>query len=388
MTCISRESEFKLSILTLVMGNGDPEHLGATGGSDLNESHDSTTKSSSSTLDHFYRVGKKIGLAGEALADFVKFQQNLDREERCRKRDHERSMAELEVQRAEIEKQRSDITSLSSASKSQKGSQGGPIPKLPKFNCDKDDIDSYLWRFENYARMRGWSRDSWAVYLGALLEGKSLEVYARLPNEHSQDYEKLKKALLVQFQMTRDGFKTKFHTTRQSKEETFSQFASRTSNYFDRWLDLSEVDKTFKGLRNFMVMERCLHNSPVELVTFIREHDVKSLEDAIARAEIYEAAHASKRNSLTRDKFKTSSNSNNNTKPQASKGQGQTSSTQGQSQTRTFRPGQQGSFKRCFKCGSPNHFKRDCGKSQSGNVAVVEDIPTPVPEKSEDESAE
>ena len=41
-----------------------------------------------------------------------------------------------------------------------------------------------------------WRRDQWAVYLSALLKGKALEVYSRLPIKDAQDYEVLKDALL------------------------------------------------------------------------------------------------------------------------------------------------------------------------------------------------
>jgi hypothetical protein len=75
-------------------------------------------------------------------------------------------------------------------------------PKLVSFDETRDDMDSYIHRFEQYARVQGWTKDTWAVYLGALLKGKSLVVYARLPRKEAQEYETLKVALLKRFNKT------------------------------------------------------------------------------------------------------------------------------------------------------------------------------------------
>ena len=75
-------------------------------------------------------------------------------------------------------------------------------PKLPYFEETKDKMDSYLSRFEKYAVANKWDRSIWAVYLSALLKGRALEVYDRLSVADANDYEKLKDALLKNFDMT------------------------------------------------------------------------------------------------------------------------------------------------------------------------------------------
>lgn len=49
---------------------------------------------------------------------------------------------------------------------------------MPFLDKSKDDIDSYLRRFERYAKAQKWKEDSWAVNLSALLQGRALDVYA------------------------------------------------------------------------------------------------------------------------------------------------------------------------------------------------------------------
>jgi len=51
-------------------------------------------------------------------------------------------------------------------------------PKVPFFYESKDDIDSYLRRFERYSQLQKWPKKDWAFYLGALLKGRSLDVIA------------------------------------------------------------------------------------------------------------------------------------------------------------------------------------------------------------------
>ena len=49
------------------------------------------------------------------------------------------------------------------------------------FDDRVDDMDAFLHRFEVYADSKGWKKGKWAVYLSALLKGKALDVYSRLP---------------------------------------------------------------------------------------------------------------------------------------------------------------------------------------------------------------
>ena len=74
----------------------------------------------------------------------------------------------------------SSVHSVSHATKKIRG------PKMKAFD-ERDDIDSHLHRFERYAELQGWKKTAWAIYLAALLKGKALDVYARLPADQAQD---------------------------------------------------------------------------------------------------------------------------------------------------------------------------------------------------------
>ena len=118
-------------------------------------------------------------------------------------------MGQLEVQRAsfktELEKQKCE--KLAHARD----------PNLPCFEESKDKMDSYLSRFEKYATANKWDRNVRAAYLSALLKGRALDVYDRLSTEDAADFDKLKEALLKNFDMTERGFRKKFRYSRPER---------------------------------------------------------------------------------------------------------------------------------------------------------------------------
>ena len=82
-------------------------------------------------------------------------------------------------------------------------------PKIPAFNEGKDEMDSYLLRFERYATAQKWEPETWATGLSALLQGKALHVYALMPKEYALNYDKLNVSLLKRYELTEEGFKRK-----------------------------------------------------------------------------------------------------------------------------------------------------------------------------------
>ena len=96
-------------------------------------------------------------------------------------------------------------------------------PKMAPFD-ERDDMGSYIHIFERNAVLQGWRKRDWAVYLAALLKGKALDVYARLPPVHAQDYDELKQALLKRYALTEEGYKQKFYESKPKKENRHNSF--------------------------------------------------------------------------------------------------------------------------------------------------------------------
>ena len=147
------------------------------------------------------------------------FQQQRDYEFKCQLqvRQHEDELERLEAQKA-LTQPRETIKAKA--------------PKIPAFNEGKDEMDSYLLRFERYATGQKWEPDTWATGLSALLQGKALDVYALMPKEDALNYDKLKVALLKRYELTEEGFKRKYKKCRPENGETFQQFTTRMKSYF------------------------------------------------------------------------------------------------------------------------------------------------------------
>ena len=79
----------------------------------------------------------------------------------------------------------------------------------------------------------------WAAYLSALLKGRALDVYDRLSTEDAAEFDKLKDALLKNFDMTDRGFI--FRYSRPERSKTFIQFSSRLCSYLNKWLTMAKV---------------------------------------------------------------------------------------------------------------------------------------------------
>ena len=193
---------------------------------------------------------------------------------------HLELMGQLEVQRAtfktELEKQKSK--KLSHARD----------PKLPYFEESKDKMDSYLSRFEKYATANKWDKNVWAAYLSALLKGRALDVYDRLSTEDAANYDKLKDALLKNFDMTERGFRKKFRYSRPERPETFIQFSSRICSYLNKWLIMAKIEKSFEAVCDFMAPDQFLEACSRELFVHLKPKAFENL-DAMAKDLFAEA---------------------------------------------------------------------------------------------------
>ena len=149
-----------------------------------------------------------IGLQGKDIAQYVKEQQALDREERAAWREVQERQVEIRIAELQAEdKKRADESHIKiqigqiEAAKGQakieadkelalkelelKAQQNqacsilaatstprnkdAKSPKLPSFIDEKDELDSYLLRFKHYAENASWEKDTWAIKLSALL---------------------------------------------------------------------------------------------------------------------------------------------------------------------------------------------------------------------------
>ena len=267
-----------------------------------------------------------IGLQGKDIAEYVTRQQTLDREERAEWRnirmaelqaedkkradelqaEREKKADEIKVQMAKIEadkelalkemelqaRQAQAQVTASSATTPPPRNKDAKSPKLPSFIDEKDELDSYLLRFERYAENASWEKDTWAIKLSALLTGRAMDVYTRMSNADASDYDKLKKALLTRYNYTEDGYRKRFREATPENEETPDQFVIRLKNYLAKWLELSgSSPQNFDALIDLIVKEQFINACSEDLAMYLLERGPKDLVELTTWAQKYLIAH-------------------------------------------------------------------------------------------------
>ena len=271
------------------------------------------------------------------------FQQQRDYEFKCQLQDrqHEDELERLEAQKA-LTQPRETIKAKA--------------PKIPAFNEGKDEMDSYLLRFERYATAQKWEPDTWATGLSALLQGKALDVYALMPREDALNYDKLKVALLKRYELTEEGFKRKYKKCRPENGETFQQFTTRMKSYFTRWIDMASIEKSYEGLQDLILREQLTFICNRDLELFLRERGPKSLEQANKLADQYKEARYVDIVSLTyknNGRSMSRSNSESRSRSRSPIRRGPNQGNQGYPRVR------------CYNCGGP-HVRRFCPQLKQG----------------------
>lgn len=238
-------------------------------------------------------IGSQLGLSGVELRTWIENEQAKQRAERAAEREaskeadeRTRQILELKLKlqegaQSESARINTDSMSLPSAA----SSVLNPQKLLPLFDERRDDLHAYLQRFERVATGQDWPQEKWALAVSMCLSGEALTVIGRMTAADSLDYEKVKKALLQRFRFTAQGYQEKFRKARAEDGETGRQLAARLSGYFDHWIDMANVSRTFDSLRDHMVAEQFIRCCHPKLTIFLKERECKSLQELADAAD-------------------------------------------------------------------------------------------------------
>ena len=152
-----------------------------------------------------------LGLSGQERTSYVKDRLKEERErlERKEKEEqerkdriaaqdrHERIAKEEREHALELEKLRLQAQNPPPADRRELNPHQPKLPKLPSFIDGREDLDSWLLRFERFAQSSKWEKENWTTFLSALLTGRALDCYCRLSVEEAKDYDAVKKALQI-----------------------------------------------------------------------------------------------------------------------------------------------------------------------------------------------
>ena len=290
-------------------------------------------------MDKHISLARELGYEGQELRDYLKRQQDLEREERLAQREYEKEKREAEQKdkereqkdeereqkdkdreqkekdrelekmkmeaarkdkememekeialkkiEAEVELKKIEAETTSHPWGPKEKSSNPRSPKLPYFDEHTDKMDSYLTRFESYAFSNKWDPSMWASYLSALLKGRALEVFVRLSRDDQSDYGQIKEALLTNFDLTERSFRKKLRDCRPEKAETFRQFSGRLASYLDKWLGLAKVEKTYEAVCDFLARDQFLDCCSHELYLYLKPKPFKVLGELAHEADLF-----------------------------------------------------------------------------------------------------
>ena len=241
------------------------------------------------------------------------------------------------------------------------------MPKLPAFVDRKDDLDSWLLRFERFATTSGWPKESWCTPLSALLTGRALEAFCRLSETEATDYDRVKEVLQKRYNLIEDGYRQRFRTCSPEEGEKPSMFIVRLKAYLERWMKLAEAPQTYEALRDLFVKEQFLDSSPADLSTYLRERRLADLEEVARSAELFLTARKRQLSDRARQGITHEQN-----KPSISKKEEiicHICRKPGHSTQNCRNKATRGSG--CYHCGELTHMRKDCPKLRMNNSQVT-----------------
>ncbi|RUS77134.1 hypothetical protein EGW08_015090 [Elysia chlorotica] len=151
----------------------------------------------------------------------------------------------------------------------------------------KDDLDSWLLRFERFAETSQWQKESWPAYLSELLTGRALDCFCHLSTEDAKNYDAIKLALQKRYNLTEDGYRSMFRQCKPEEGENPGMFVVWLKIYLERWVTLSETEQTYDSLRDLFVREQFMDASPTDLSIHLREKRLRSHDELAREADAY-----------------------------------------------------------------------------------------------------
>ncbi|XP_070185081.1 uncharacterized protein [Littorina saxatilis] len=232
--------------------------------------------------------------------------------------------------------------------------------KIDPFDTTKEDLDTFLGRFERAASLSGWNRErDWGARLGTLLKGFFSEVYLELPDEDAVKYDKVVETLRGAFRWTADSYLSKFRQAVKKDEETFQQHATRLRIWFERWRKAAKKEETYEGVRDLILMEHLLDRVSGELADFIRQNDPSTLTEAAELAERFASSKRARKNPVT-----VFGKALGHQKGPSSPKKDETPEQLADSKPSGFKG-------KCFNCGQEGHSRRNCPRLTSVKTVVT-----------------
>ena len=99
---------------------------------------------------------------------------------------------------------------------------------------DADDVEAYLTTFERQMVAYEVPRRRWTFKLAPQLSGKAQQAYAAMDADKSNDYDKLKEAILLRYDIDQESYRQRFRATKRKDGETNRELTTRLQDLVEK----------------------------------------------------------------------------------------------------------------------------------------------------------
>ncbi|XP_016533291.1 uncharacterized protein LOC103146684 [Poecilia formosa] len=159
--------------------------------------------------------------------------------------------------------------------------------RLEKLTED-DDIEHFLVTFERMAAAYRWQKADWVFRLIPLLTGRARGAYVHMNIDDSLDYDKVKSAILLKYDINPESYRQKFRSLEVKPDESPRELYARLKELYGKWIQ--PRGKTVHDISEIIILEQFLRMLSPELQVWIREHNPESARRAAELADVFVAA--------------------------------------------------------------------------------------------------
>ncbi|XP_041867352.1 uncharacterized protein LOC121656366 [Melanotaenia boesemani] len=203
---------------------------------------------------------------------------------------------QFEIERVKLESIRESrhsdaaVRSLSGSSAADTFDVLGNLRLLPQFQ--ENDPDSFFLIFERLADARKWDSSARALLLQCVLVGRAQEAFSVLSVSDSQDYVKVKAAVLQAYELVPEAYRQRFRSCGKAAGQSYLEFARDLKLHFTRWCSAAKV-ADFERLCELILLEQLKDSVPCVVATYICEQKAETVAVAAALADDYVLTHKS-----------------------------------------------------------------------------------------------
>ena len=315
-------------------------------------------------------IARQEKLRQEDLERLIKQrQEDIERQERQQDEERELRKAEMAKQqaqwKAELDNQAKLVNEILDKNKVLEEKRLAEMLKLKDVHIadlgSNDDIENYLTTFERVAQTYKWEKKDWVVKIAPHLTGKAQAAFAAMASEESNNYDKVKEAILRRYDITEETYRQRFRSIKKGEHESYKETYVRLNDMFCKWTKPETITK--EQLADIVIKEQLVNDMPPGTQIWVREHKPATASAAAELADDYYDA----RKGMNSDKKFQSRNSNKGERgaskgnPKSDSKTAQTSSPKSDAKKTII----------CRRCQEPGHIEKYCKKPANKEASFI-----------------